>query len=130
MTSQPPSIQYFEGISEELSNVSLRKNRSSAVRSVLMSFNSLKALDQFNSFTKKFSNSLVLTDEEGVINVEPSSVKFVFSGPEGDDLERVNCTFEIEREDQWERFMRFMNRYAEANGMAYGETKKSEETNV
>ena len=125
MTSQTPSIQFFEGISEELSNVSLRRSRSSGVRSVLMTFDSLKALEKFNSFTKGAANSMRLTDEEGAISVTPSSVQFLFSGPEGDELKRVECKFEIEREDHWERFMRFMNRYAEVNGMAYGETGKS-----
>ena len=121
MTTKTPCIQFFEGIPEELDNVSLRRNRNTGVRSVLMSFKQLKSLERFNSFTKRFSNSLCLIDEEGEINVEPSSVKFLFSGPEGDELERVDCNFEIEREDHWERFIRFMNRYAEANGMAYGE---------
>ncbi|MCA1993853.1 MAG: photosystem II reaction center protein Psb28 [Coleofasciculus sp. S288] len=126
MTSQTPTIQFFEGISEELSNVSLRRNRNSGVRSVLMMFDSLKALEKFNSFTKRSSNAMLLTDEEGVIRVEPSSVQFLFGGPEGDELQRVECKFEIEQEDHWERFMRFMNRYAEANGMAYSETEKSQ----
>jgi photosystem II Psb28-2 protein len=36
----------------------------------------------------------------------------------------MECRFEIDLEDYWERFMRFMNRYAEANGMAYGEPEK------
>ncbi|MBD0343903.1 MAG: photosystem II reaction center protein Psb28 [Coleofasciculus sp. Co-bin14] len=125
MSTQTPSIQFFEGISEELSNVSLRRSRDTGMRSVLMTFNSLKALEKFNSFTKRFSNSMVLTDEEGVIRVEPSSVQFVFGGPEGDDLQRVECKFEISREDYWERFMRFMNRYAASNGMAYSETGQS-----
>lgn len=125
MTSQTPSIQFFEGISEELSNVSLRRNRSTGVRSVLMTFNSLKAIEKFNSFTKRSHNSLLLIDEEGSIAVEPSSVQFVFAGPEGDDLQRVECKFEIPQEDHWERFMRFMNRYAEANDMGYSETEKS-----
>lgn len=125
MTTQTPSIQFFEGIYEELSNVSLRRSRNSGIRNVLMSFKSLKALEKFNSFTKKFSNSLMLIDEEGTISVEPSSVKFIFGGDDGEDLERVDCQFEIEREDHWERFMRFMNRYAEANGMAYGERGKN-----
>lgn len=128
MTSQTPSIQFFEGVSEELSNVSLRRNRSTGVRSVLMSFESLNALEKFNSFTKQFSNALRLTDEEGEISIEPSSVKFIFGGPEGDDLERVDCQFEIEQSEHWERFMRFMNRYAEVNGMAYSETKKNTES--
>lgn len=125
MTAQTPSIQFFEGVYEELSNVSLRRNRNTGARSVLMTFNSLKALEKFNSFTKRSSNSMLLTDEEGVITVEPSSVQFLFTGPEGDELQRVECKFEIEQEDHWERFMRFMNRYAEANDLAYSETGKS-----
>ena len=127
MTAKTPSIQFFEGISEELSNVSLRRNRNSGVRSVLMTFDTIKALEKFNSFTKRFSNSMLLTDEEGSISVEPSSVQFLFGGPEGDELNRMECQFEIEQEDHWERFMRFMNRYADANGMAYSETQKSTE---
>jgi len=125
MTSQTPSIQFFEGISEELSNVSLRRNRNSGARTVLMTFNTLKALEKFNSFTKRSLNSMLLSDEEGAISVDPSSVQFLFSGPEGDELKRVECQFEVDREDHWERFMRFMNRYAEVNDMAYSETAKS-----
>ncbi|NES18663.1 MAG: photosystem II reaction center protein Psb28 [Symploca sp. SIO3E6] len=125
MTSPAPSIQFFEGIYEDLSNVSLRQNRNSGVRTVLMTFDSLKAIEKFNSFTKKYSNSMLLTDEEGVISVTPSSVKFVFGGPEGDDLRKVNCEFEIEQKEHWERFMRFMNRYAQKNGMAYSDKQQS-----
>ncbi len=125
MTFQTPSIQFFEGISEELSNVSLRRNRNSGARTVLMTFNTLKALEKFNSFTKRSLNSMLLSDEEGAISVDPSSVQFLFSGPEGDELKRVECQFEIDREDHWERFMRFMNRYADVNDMAYSETAKS-----
>lgn len=122
MNSPTTSIQFFEGISEELSNVSLRRNRRSGVRTILLTFKQLKSLEKFNSFRKRFSNSMRLTDEEGEIRVEPTSVKFIFGGPEGDDLQRMECEFEIEREDHWERVMRFMHRYAEANGMAYGES--------
>ena len=95
------------------------------VRTVLMTFNSLKAIEKFNSFTKRSTNAMLLTDEEGVISVTPSSVQFVFGGPDGDDLARVECAFEVEQEEHWERFMRFMNRYAEANGMAYSDKGKS-----
>lgn len=125
MSVNTPSIHFFEGIPEELSNVSLRRSKTSGARSVVMTFNSLKAIEKFNSFRKKFSNSMQLTDQEGVISVEPSGVQFIFSGPEGDDLERVECKFEIEQEDHWERFMRFMHRYAEANGMGYSESKNN-----
>ena len=121
MASTTPSIQFFAGISEELSNVSLRGDRRSGVRIVLMTFNQLKAIERFNSFTKKSLNSLLLSDEEGEISVTPSACKFVFGGAEGDELDRVECKFEIAQDDHWERFMRFMHRYAEVNGMVYGE---------
>ena len=118
-----PTIEFFDGIPEELSNVSLRRDRRSGLRSVLMTFNSLNSLERFNSFRRNFTKALRLSDVEGEMNVAPSGIKFIFGGPEGDDLKRVECKFAIEHEDQWQRFMRFMNRYAEANGMAYGEKK-------
>ncbi len=120
MSSSVPSIEFFKGISEELSNVSLRRNKNTGVRNVLMTFDSLKAIDKFNSFTKNSTGNMLLTDSEGEISVAPSSVKIIFGGDEGDQLKKVKCTFEIDREDHWERFMRFMHRYAEANGMEYG----------
>ncbi|MEO0684986.1 MAG: photosystem II reaction center protein Psb28 [Cyanobacteria bacterium J06649_11] len=119
MTMSNPSIQFFDGINEALGNVSLRKNPNTGKRIVLMSFEQLQALEKFNSFTKKSLNTMLLKDEEGEINVTPSSTKFIFGGDEGDELRRVDCKFEIEQDDHWERFMRFMNRYAQANGMAY-----------
>lgn len=122
MTSTTPSIQFFAGIFEEFSNVSLRRDVRSGKRIVVMIFQRVKALEKFNSFTKQSLNSMLLTDEEGEISVAPSSIQFIFGGAEGDELQRVECKFEIERDDHWERFMRFMHRYAEANGMAYGES--------
>jgi photosystem II Psb28-2 protein len=126
VTTLPPSIQFFDGISEELDDVSFRRNRSSGARTVLMIFRKLKAIEQFNSFRSRFSKGMKLIDSEGEITVEPSSVKVIFGGPDGDDLERVECTLAIDQEDHWERFLRFMNRYAEANGMAYGEPENKE----
>ncbi|MGK7873103.1 MAG: photosystem II reaction center protein Psb28 [Xenococcaceae cyanobacterium] len=127
MTSSTPSIEFFVGVSEELSNVSLRRHKNTGVRSVLMTFENLKALARFQSFTKRSYGNLRLIDSEGEISVEPSSLKFIFGGDEGDDLKRVECGFEIELEDHWERFMRFMHRYAEANGMAFSNKNKDQD---
>jgi photosystem II Psb28-2 protein len=121
MTTTPASIQFFAGIFEELSNVSLRRERRTGKRIVLFTFNQLNALTGLNSFTKQSLNALLLSDEEGEISVTPSGTKFIFGGDEGDELQRVECQFAVERDDHWERFMRFMYRYAEANGMEYGE---------
>jgi len=122
MTSTIPTIQFFAGLTEDLSNVSLRKNPQTGKRIVVMIFENLKVLERFQSFTKQSLNSMLLTDEEGEIRVTPSSTKFIFGGDEGDELRRVECKVDIEQEDHWERFMRFMNRYAQANGMAYSDS--------
>jgi len=124
MTS-PTSIQFFEGIPEDLNNISLRRNRRSGIRTVLLTFKNLQSLEKFNSFKKRFTKSLLFSDEEGEIRIEPSSVKFFFGGPEGDNFQRLECAFEVERQDHWERVMRFMNRYAAANNMVYSESEKT-----
>ncbi len=121
MNAGTPTIEFYEGIGEEISDVSLRRHRSTGMRTVKLTFRHLRSIEQFNSFKNRFTNALRLTDEEGVITVEPSSVKFFFAGPEGDEFERMECQFEVEQEDHWQRFMRFMQRYAAANGMEYGE---------
>ncbi|GAB4463000.1 MAG: photosystem II reaction center protein Psb28 [Elainellaceae cyanobacterium] len=121
-----PTIEFFEGIPEDLSGVSLRRDRATGAQFVVMTFEQLKSIERFQSFTSRFNKALCLTDEEGRIEIEPDSVKFIFAGDEGDELKRVECRFELVREEHWERFMRFMNRYAEANGMEYQgkETKR------
>ncbi|MEO1300096.1 MAG: photosystem II reaction center protein Psb28 [Cyanobacteria bacterium J06636_16] len=43
----------------------------------------------------------------------------LYGGPEGEDLRSVECKLEIDRDDLWERFIRFIHRYAEANGLTY-----------
>ena len=105
-----PTIEFFAGLSETLSNVSLRKNKQTGDRTVLLTFQNLKAIEKFQSFTNEFHGSIRLKDSEGEISAKPSSLKFIFGGDEGDDLKGVKCGFEIHEDDHWERFMRFMNR--------------------
>ena len=83
-----PTIEFFVGLSEELSGVSLRKNKSTGIRNVLMTFKTLKAIERFQSFTTRTYGDLRLTDEEGVITVIPNSTKFIFGGDEGDEMTR------------------------------------------
>ncbi|MEM9539998.1 MAG: photosystem II reaction center protein Psb28 [Cyanobacteria bacterium P01_E01_bin.42] len=119
MSETQPSIEFFKGVAEELTNVRLRQGKETGVRNVLMFFRQMKALDILNSYTKQATGTLRLVDSEGEIDVTPSSVKIRYGGDEGDDLMGVECQIDIDRDDHWERLMRFLNRYAEANGMAY-----------
>lgn len=115
-----PTIEFFDGIPEELSDVSFRRDRSTGDEIVLMKFQMLRSIEKFQSFTKSSSNVVRLKDEEGDITIAPSATRLVFGGPEGDEIKRVEVEFEIHQNEHLERFMRFMDRYAQANGMAYG----------
>lgn len=119
MTNITPSIEFFVGLSEELSNVNIKQNKSTGVFTVILFFEKLKAIEQFKSFTAKTYGDLRLIDEEGIISVMPSDTKFIFGGDEGDELKKVQCAFEINQSQHWDRFMRFMERYAKANDMEF-----------
>ncbi len=126
MSAIAPSIEFFQGVSEDLSNVSLRRDLNTGAKLVVMIFEKLKATEQLNSFTKNSANNLRLVDEEGEISVAPNKTRFLLGGPEGDEIQQFECEFEIAQDEHWDRFMRFMNRYAEANGMRYGEPNAAE----
>jgi photosystem II Psb28-2 protein len=54
-----PTIEFFAGLSEELSNVSLRRGKESGDRQVVLTFQKLKAIEKFQSFTKQFNGIYV-----------------------------------------------------------------------
>ena len=73
-----PSIEFFDGIYEELNDVSLQRDTSTGDtpygvalrhRIVLLRFKRLKSIEQFQSYTNRFSKALRLTDEEGAIEI-------------------------------------------------------------
>lgn len=116
-----PSIEFFSGIPETLSHVSLRRNRSTGIHSVRFSFATLKGVQGATSFTQSSFNHLRLIDEEGTIEVYPNSTKLFWGGDDADELARFDLTFELADPAHWARFMRFMHRYAEANGLEFGD---------
>ena len=89
-----PTIEFFAGLSEELSNVSLRRGKESGDRQVVLTFQKLKAIEKFQSFTKQFNGNLRLKDSEGEITINPSSVKF-FCGDHSRQTSVRNKSYDI-----------------------------------
>jgi photosystem II Psb28-2 protein len=120
MTSISPSIEFFAGIPEELSDVRLRRDRATGEQSVKMTFVNIKAVQGVNSFTKTSFNDIRLVDSEGTISITPKSSKLFWKN-KGDDQElaKIEIVFDVGLAEHWDRFMRFMQRYAEANGMEF-----------
>ena len=126
MNSIIPSIEFFAGIPEELSDVRLRRDRSTGENSVKMTFVNIKAVQGANSFAKSSFNDIRLVDSEGVISIEPKSSK-LFWKDQGDDeeLAKIEIVFDVGSTEHWDRFMRFMERYSEANGWEFTSTPTS-----
>ncbi|MBT9315932.1 photosystem II reaction center protein Psb28 [Leptothoe spongobia] len=123
MSDQIPSVQIFKDIPEEISGVSLRRDPSTGIHIAVIRFEALASIEHFLSFRKSSRNALHLIDTEGEILIMPSGVKMFYGDIEGEDLKGVECKIEIDQDDHWERFIRFMHRYAEANGLDYNETE-------
>jgi photosystem II Psb28-2 protein len=109
------SIQFIEGLDEEISSISLRKRRSSDTKIVVLFFQRLAAIEKAHSFTNKIE-VLLLRDEEGDIQVSPSSIKFSF---DDDELAKAECSFEVDSNAAWDRVMRFFHRYAGSHNLEF-----------
>jgi photosystem II Psb28-2 protein len=113
------SVQFVDGLDEEISGISLRKLKHSQTKIVVLVFERLQAIERLRAYRKQITN-LWLRDEEGQIKVTPSGVKFFYGGDE--DLSKVECAFEVDSEEIFERVMRFLHRYADENGFQFQST--------
>lgn len=110
------SVQFIQGVNEEISGISLRKRRNSETKIVVLTFDRLEAIERFRSFGNSVEN-LLLQDEEGEIRVRPSGIKFIFA--DEDELSKAECSFEVYTELEFDRVMRFLNRYAAEKGFEF-----------
>ena len=126
MNSLTPTIEFFAGIPEELSDVRLRRDRHTGENSVKMTFVNIKAVQGANSFAKASFNDIRLVDSEGTISIEPKSSKLFWKDKDDDEeLAKIEIVFDVGSTEHWDRFMRFMERYSEANGWEFKSTPKS-----
>jgi len=122
MTALIPCVQIFKDIPEKVNSVSLGRDLSTGTYVAVMRFQTLPSLAHFRCFERRSGNTLHLIDTEGEILLEPF-IKMLYGGPEGEDIRSVECKLEIDQDAHWERLIRFMHRYAEANGLAFRETE-------
>lgn len=103
-------IQFVRGIDETVvPDVALTRSRSGIDSTAKLRFEGPDALA--DDFTEEITG-LYMVDEEGEIVCREVNAKFV--NGKANALEAV---YVMRSEDQWERFIRFMDRYAEKNGL-------------
>lgn len=105
-------IQFSRGIIEDVvPDVRLTRSRDGSQGTAVFYFENPKAL---GSTSTEEITGMYLIDEEGEIMTREVKGKFVNGQPTA--LEAIVL---IKSPGEWDRFMRFMQRYAEENGLGF-----------
>jgi photosystem II 13kDa protein len=105
-------IQFSRGIDEEaVPDVRLTRSKSGAQGTATFVFENPKALS--NSSTEDITG-MYMIDEEGEILTREVKAKFINGQPAG-----LEALYLMRTTEEWDRFMRFMERYAQANGLGF-----------
>ncbi len=113
-------IRFYDTIDlkeEVIPDVKLTRSRSGGGGKAVFYFESPKAL---SGDIREQISGMYMIDEEGEIYTREVKCKFINGIPE-----ELQAIYLMRTESEWERFMRFMNRYAEENGLGFEKSKKS-----
>jgi len=103
-------IQFSQGIDEEvIPDVRLTRSRSGESGTAIFIFTNPQILGQGRN---EDITGMYLIDEEGELVTREVNARFVNGKPEA-----LEVTFLMKSAAEWDRFMRFMDRYAEENGL-------------
>ncbi|PMB13966.1 photosystem II reaction center protein Psb28 [Fischerella thermalis CCMEE 5282] len=105
-------IQFSKGIDEEvIPEVRLTRSRTGESGTATFIFQNPKALDSGNT---EDITGMYMIDEEGEIVTREVKGRFVNGKPEA-----LEAVYLMKSKEQWDRFMRFMQRYAEENDLGF-----------
>jgi photosystem II protein len=105
-------IQFAQGIAEEvIPNIRLTRSPSGEQGTATFSFDSPKIFAQGQ--TEEITG-MYLVDEEGEIVTREVKGKFINGKPQF-----IEAVLILNNPAEWERFMRFMERYAQEKGMEF-----------
>nr|YP_009027631.1 photosystem II 13kD protein [Neoporphyra perforata]YP_009244658.1 photosystem II protein W [Pyropia pulchra]YP_010925665.1 photosystem II reaction center protein W [Neoporphyra dentata]YP_537028.1 photosystem II protein W [Neopyropia yezoensis]Q1XDE0.1 RecName: Full=Photosystem II reaction center Psb28 protein; AltName: Full=Photosystem II 13 kDa protein; AltName: Full=Photosystem II reaction center W protein [Neopyropia yezoensis]AIA21375.1 photosystem II 13kD protein [Pyropia kanakaensis] len=108
------TIQFIQGINEEVvPDVRLTRSRDGSTGTATFRFTNPKILDA-SMADKGEITGMYLMDTEGQIITRDVNAKFINGKPQA--IEAVHV---IKSPDDWDRFMRFMERYAQDNGLTF-----------
>jgi photosystem II protein len=108
-------IQFSKGITEEVvPDVRLTRSRDGSQGTATFYFDQPKALDGTNT---EDITGMYMIDEEGEIVTREVKGKFVNGQPTA--LEAILL---MKSPGEWDRFMRFMERYAQEHGLGFSQS--------
>jgi len=108
-------IQFLTGIDEEVvPDVRLTRSRDGSNGIATFYFQNPKVL---SSGSVDEITGMYMIDEEGVITTREVKGKFVNGKPQALEVSHL-----MRSADEWDRFMRFMERYGETHGLEFSKS--------
>lgn len=108
-----PTIQFIQGTDEQTTpDVRLTKSRDGTNGMAIFTFSEPSVFD--SSSVVGDITGFYMIDEEGVLQSVDVNAKFVNGKPAG-----IEAKYIMRTPREWDRFMRFMERYANANGLSF-----------
>jgi photosystem II 13kDa protein len=105
-------IQFSKGITEEaIPEVRLTRSRTGDSGTATFVFTNPKALDQGST---EDITGMYMIDEEGEIVTREVKARFINGKPEA-----LEAVYLMKSREQWDRFMRFMERFAQENDLGF-----------
>ncbi|MGB3264782.1 MAG: photosystem II reaction center protein Psb28 [Microcoleus sp.] len=106
------TIQFSRGMDEDsVPEVRLTRSKSGDQGTATFVFENPKAL---SSTSNQEITGMYMIDEEGEILTREVKAKFINGQPAG-----LEALYLMKSVAEWDRFMRFMERYSEANGLGF-----------
>ncbi|NEN99937.1 MAG: photosystem II reaction center protein Psb28 [Moorea sp. SIO1F2] len=103
-------IQFSRGIKEEVvPDIRITRSKTGQTGTATFYFNKPQAIDK--DF-KEDITGMYMVDEEGEISTSKVNGKFVNGEPMA-----IEATYIMKSREQWDRFIRFIERYSEENGL-------------
>nr|YP_009392149.1 photosystem II protein W [Periphykon beckeri]ARW60497.1 photosystem II protein W [Periphykon beckeri] len=107
-------IQFINGIDETvIPNIKLTRSRDGSTGTATFRFNEPDIIKP-EMQEKGEITGMYLKDEEGEIVTTDVNAKFINGKPKG-----IECIYIIKSPLEWDRFMRFMERYAKNNNLSF-----------
>nr|YP_009511540.1 photosystem II protein psb28 [Gracilariopsis mclachlanii]AXI97417.1 photosystem II protein psb28 [Gracilariopsis mclachlanii] len=111
-------IQFIRGINETvIADVSLTRSRDGSKGTATFRFNNPDILKS-GMQEKGEITGMYLKDDEGELVTRDVSAKFVNGKPQA-----IESIYIIKSPKEWDRFMRFMERYANKNQLSFTKAK-------
>lgn len=107
-------IQFIQGLNEKvLPDVRLTRSRNGSTGTATFRFKNPNILNK-NKIKNHEITGMYLIDQEGILETRDVNVQFINGRPKA-----IESIYIMKNSEAWNRFMRFMERYGQTNGLVF-----------